>query len=51
MCVRHNHSLFAASVGHSKGKSDIGWFDTIEAHRLVNGKSVYRGVYVVRLDL
>lgn len=47
-CVRHNHSLFAASVGRSKGKSDIGWFDMIKAHRLVNGKAVYSGVYVVR---
>ena len=35
LCVRHNRALFAVSVGHSKGKSDIGWFDMIKAHRLV----------------
>lgn len=32
------------SVGHSKGKSDIGWFDAIKAHSVVMGTAVYRRV-------
>lgn len=36
LCVSDtNPALFAASVGHSEGRSDIGWFDTITAHSLV----------------
>lgn len=32
----------------SEGKSDIGWFDAIEAWGPVNGRAAYRGLDVVR---